>query len=196
MKKIINYFLQGILYTAPIGVTLYIIYAVFGFMDGLLDELLESLLNVQIPGLGLVIIFLFLVVIGIIGESIIARPIKNLLNRILSKIPLLNLVYSAITDLFSAFVGKDRKFDKPVIVQVNPNANLEKLGFLTNEDLSSINEQEKVAVYFPHSYNFSGELFIVARSQVRPLNINPAIVMKFIVSGGVSEIKNKTINPE
>jgi uncharacterized membrane protein len=82
---------------------------------------------------------------------------------------------------------------------VNPISNLEKLGFLTEEDLSKLDEKEKVAVYFPHSYNFSGELFIVPKNQVRSIAINPAVVMKFIVSGGVSDIYeeqdiSKTVN--
>jgi len=73
-------------------------------------------------------------------------------------------------------------------VLVNPISNLEKLGFLTEEDLGNIGETEKVAVYFPHSYNFSGEMFIVPKEQVKPIDINPAVVMKFIVSGGVSKM--------
>ncbi len=104
---------------------------------------------------------------------------------------MLRVVYSAFNDLFSAFVGKEKKFNKPVLVLVNPISNLEKLGFLTEDDLSKLDETEKVAVYFPHSYNFSGELFIVPRSQVRLININPAEVMKFIVSAGVSGWEEK-----
>lgn len=188
MKKIINYFLQGLLYIAPFGITAYIIYITFSYLDNLLDDILEKFLKVDIPGLGLVVIFCFLVLVGIIGRSIIAHPIKILFNRFLDKTPLLKLIYSAMNDLFSAFVGKERKFNKPVIVLVNPVSNLEKLGFLTAEDLSKLDEKEKVAVYFPHSYNFSGELFIVPKNQVRPIDINPAVVMKFIVSGGVSDI--------
>lgn len=191
MKRVFNYFLQGLLYIAPISVTVYIIYLIFDFTDSLLKALLESILDVRIPGLGLVIIFIFLVLVGIIGQSILARPFKNLFNRLLNKVPLLNFFYNAMSDLFSAFVGKDRKFNKPVIVQVNPMTNLEKIGFLTDGDLSKIDETDKVAVYFPHSYNFSGELFIVPKSQVRPLDINPAVAMKFIVSGGASGFDTK-----
>jgi uncharacterized membrane protein len=73
-----------------------------------------------------------------------------------------------------------------VIVLVNPVTNLEKLGFLTEQDLRKLGEKDKVAVYFPHSYNFSGELFIVPKEQVRPLNVQPGDAMKFIVSGGVA----------
>jgi uncharacterized membrane protein len=188
MKKIINYFLQGLLYIAPFGITAYIIYVIFNFIDNLLDDILEKLLKIDIPGLGLVVIFFFLVLVGIIGRSILAQPFKILFNRLIERAPLLKLIYSAMNDLFSAFVGKERKFNKPVIVLVNPISNLEKLGFLTEEDLSNLDEKEKVAVYFPHSYNFSGELFIVPKNQVRSIDINPAVVMKFIVSGGVSDI--------
>lgn len=188
MKKIMNYFLQGLLYIAPFGITAYIIYVIFNFTNNILDDVLEKFLKVDIPGLGLIVIFFFLVLVGIVGRSIIAQPFKILFNRLIKKAPLLKLIYSALNDLFSAFVGKERKFNKPVIVLVNPITNLEKLGFLTEEDLSKIDEKDKVAVYFPHSYNFSGELFIVPKTQVRQLDISPAIVMKFIVSGGVSNI--------
>jgi uncharacterized membrane protein len=100
--------------------------------------------------------------------------------------PFLKVIYSALNDLFSAFVGKERKFNKPVLVLVNPVSNLEKLGFLTEDDLTKLDVTDKVAVYFPHSYNFSGELFIVPKDQVKPLNINPAEAMKFIVSAGIT----------
>lgn len=194
MKKIFNYFLQGLLYIAPFGITAYIIYLIFNFIDNLLDDILEKFLKIDIPGLGIVVIVFFLVLVGIIGQSIIARPFKILFRRLLEKAPLLRLIYSAMNDLFSAFVGKEKKFNKPVIVLVNTISNLEKLGFLTEEDLSKIDEKDKVAVYFPHSYNFSGELFIVPRNQVRPIDINPAVVMKFIVSGGVSDIYEEQEN--
>ena len=186
MKKLIYYFLQGILYIAPIGITAYIIYIVFSFVDSLLKDTLTELLDIYIPGLGLLVVIVLLILIGLIGQTIIARPFKFLFKRVLARIPLLKVLFSAFRDLFSAFVGKERKFNKPVLVLVNPISNLEKLGFLTEEDLSIIDEKEKVSVYFPHSYNFSGELFIVPREHVRPIDMNPAEVMKFIVSAGVA----------
>lgn len=198
MKKIFNYFLQGLLYIAPFGVTAYIVFLIFNFIDNLLDGSIDKYLKIDIPGLNIIVIFFLLVMVGIVGQSIIARPLKILFKRLLEKAPFLKLIYSAMNDLFSAFVGKEKKFKKPVIVLVNPISNLEKLGFLTEENLSKLDEKDKVAVYFPHSYNFSGELFIVPKEQVRPVDLNPAVVMKFIVSGGVSdiyeelEITNKT----
>jgi len=162
-----------------------------------LKTTLQNLLDVDIPGLGLVIIVFILILVGVIGQTFIARPFKYLFKRFIDKTPLLKVVYSTFNDLFSAFVGKERKFNKPVLVLVNNLSNLQKLGFVTEEDLSRLNETEKVAVYFPHSYNFSGELFIVPKEHISPVDINAAEVMKFIVSAGVSgwgeieTIKNK-----
>jgi len=186
MKKFFSYFLQGILYIAPIGITCYIIFIIFNFIDGLLQTTLEQVLQVRIPGLGILIIILFLAAVGYFGQTVIATPLKAFFKRMMHKIPLLEAVYSAFNDLFNAFVGKEKKFNKPVLVLVNPISNLHKLGFLTEEDLSLLNEKDKVAVYFPHSYNFSGELFIVPKENVKPVNINSGEVMKFIVSAGVA----------
>jgi len=186
MKKIVRYLLQGLLYIAPLVITSYIIYITFNFVDSLLQKTLEKVLDIRIPGLGFIIIIVFLIFIGFIGQTIIARPFKMLFNQIIKNAPLLKVIYSAFNDLFSAFVGKEKKFNRPVLVLVNPISNLEKLGFLTEEDLSLLGEKEKVAVYFPHSFNFSGELFIVPKENVKPVDITPAEVMKFIVSAGVS----------
>ena len=196
MKRIVNYFLQGLLYIAPLGITAYIIYVIFNFIDNLLHDKLEEIFKIDIPGLGLAVIFIFLVLVGIAGQSIFAQPFKVLFKRILEKAPLLKLIFSALNDLFSAFVGKEKKFNKPVMVLVNPISNLEKLGFLTEEDLSILDEKEKVTVYFPHSYNFSGELFIVPKNQVRSIDVNPSAVMKFILSGGVSGIDEEEDTPK
>ena len=191
MRRIIRYLLQGLLYIAPVGITVYIIYVIFTFIDGLLQQYLEKILDIKIPGLGFIIIIVALVFIGFLGQTILAQPFKIIFNRVMQKAPLLKVIYSAFNDLFSAFVGKEKKFNQPVLVLVNPVSNLEKLGFLTEEDLSLISVKDKVAVYFPHSYNFSGELFIVPREQVKPIDINPAEVMKFIVSAGISGWNNK-----
>ena len=186
MKKLVNYLLQGLLYIAPLGITAYIIYGVFTFMDGLLQELLVKFFDTKIPGLGFLTLILFLILVGFLGRTFIAQPIKLLFRNIIDRIPLLKFIYGAFNDLFSAFVGKEKKFSKPVLVKVNLNSDLEKLGFITEENLELLDEKDKVAVYFPHSYNFSGELFIVPRANIKPVDINSSDVMKFIVSAGLT----------
>jgi len=186
MKKLMNYLLQGILYIAPLSITLYIIYTVFNFVDGKVQKLIVQFFDFEIPGLGLVTLVLCLIVIGFLGRTIIARPLKLIVRKTVERVPLLRFVYSAFNDLFSAFVGKEKKFNQPVLVKVNLNSDLEKLGFITEENLELLDEKEKVAVYFPHSYNFSGELFIVPKINIKILDIPSTDVMKFIISAGLS----------
>jgi len=186
VKKIINYLIQGLLYIAPLGITGYVIYSIFTFVDGLLQDLLTKFFGIRIPGLGVLTVILILIITGFIGRTFIAEPLKILFKKIIERIPLLNFIYSALNDLFSAFAGKEKKFNKPVLVKVNLNSDLEKLGFVTEENLNFLNDTDKVAVYFPHSYNFSGELFIVSKENIKPIKANSSEVMKFIVSAGLT----------
>lgn len=190
-RKLFNYFLQGLLFAAPIGLTGYIIFLVFKFSDGILKPIIEEFLHFSIPGLGLVIMVILITSLGYFGQSVMARPFKVLLERLLKKVPILQMVYSSIRDFMQAFVGKEKKFNQPVLVKVNAISELEKLGFVTETDLSDLGIVDKVAVYFPHSYNFSGELFIVPVHLVTPLDVPAGILMKFIVSGGVTKVEGR-----
>lgn len=188
MKKIIRFFLQGLLIIAPSFITIYIVYLVFTYLDGVIQEFLARYLKFSVPGMGIVALLILITLLGFLGQSVIFRPIQNLLDKLLTRAPLVKVVYSSIRDLLSAFVGNEKKFNKPVLVKVNTISELEKMGFITTEDLSELNIKDKVAVYFPHSYNFSGEMFIVPKEHITPLNIPSSEAMKFIVSGGVTKV--------
>jgi uncharacterized membrane protein len=107
----------------------------------------------------------------------------------MEKAPLIKVIYSSVKDLLSAFVGKERKFDKPVLVHLDKGGILSRLGFITSENLDDLGIKDRVSVYLPSSYGVLGELYIVPAERVTPLDINSADVMKFIVSGGVTKIK-------
>ena len=188
MKRITQYFLQGVLLVAPVAIIIYIVYSLFISVDGWLIEKLEPLLGFKIPGLGLLVSFLLLTILGYIGQTALISPIKRIGIRLIEKIPVLNLLYSSLNDLFSAFVGKEKKFNVPVKVLFNKENDLWKLGFITHDSMEEIGNKELAAVYFPHSYNFSGELYLVPTNRISRIEISPAETMKFIVSGGVTHI--------
>jgi len=188
MKRLFTYFIQGLLLVAPLGITVYMVYRIFTFTDGLLLTYLQEHFEIKTPGLGILIIFVFLVLLGMVGESILARPIKNLINGILQKTPFLKLIYSSINDLFSAFIGKERKFHRPVMMLINKENNLWKIGFITQDTPIKIDDNELITVYCPFSYGFSGELYFVPIANIKPLEIPPSEAMKFVISGGVSGI--------
>lgn len=187
-NKLVSYFLQGLLYIAPITIVIYIIYALFTFMDGILQNYFVDIFGSKIPGLGLLVLVIFIIFIGFLGKTIIADPLKKLFKNIIDKIPPLKFVYAAFDDIIAAFVGKEKRFNKPVLVKINKESDIEKLGFITEEELDFLEDKNKVAVYFPHSYNFSGELFIVPKANITPLDVKSSELMKFIVSAGLTEI--------
>ena len=194
MKKLGSYFFQGVLLVAPIAITVYILYAIFVRVDGWLVHNLEPLIGFYIPGLGILILVVSITLLGFIGQTAFLRPIKRLAGQLVKRIPLLNLLYSALNDLFSAFVGNEKKFNVPVKVLFNQENNLWKLGFITKDSLEEFGLKEMTAVYFPHSYNFSGELYVIQRDRVQPLtDVSPTEVMKFIVSAGVTKIEKVSL---
>ena len=191
--QLVKYFFQGLLYLAPLSLTIYAIYVIFLWGDGLLNTYIIKYLGFDIPGLGLIIVLLFITLVGYIGTTILFNPIITSLDKLVSQAPLVKIIYSSIKDFMSAFVGKDKKFTEPVLVKIYNGTNLEKLGFVTQRDLTSMGiDKGMVAVYLPHSYNFSGNLFIVPAENVRPIKASPAEVMKFIVTAGVTKIPHSS----
>jgi len=188
MKRIFTYFLQGLLLSGPLAVTLYSVYLMFDFVDRLVRDPLKEYLKFDIPGIGVVVIFISLTLLGLIGQTILARPFINFTRKLLKRAPLLNVIYTSLNDLFTAFVGKEKKFNIPVTVCINQENDLWKLGFITEKNLTEFGMQDMVAVYFPHSYNFSGELYLVNIKSVKTISLSPSEVMKFVVSGGVTKV--------
>ena len=183
MKKIINYFLQGLLYIVPITVTLYVVVWTFQKIDGILPF--------QLPGLGLIIIISLITIIGFLGSAVITSPINAFFQNLLKRAPLLKTIYSSVKDLMNTFVGNKKGFSEPVLVKVYENSTIERIGFITNEDVESLNiAKGKVLVYMPHSYAISGQLFVVEKKNVSPIDKSSAEIMKLIVSGGVTKIDN------
>ena len=180
MKKLLGYFFQGLLLVVPLILTGYIVYKMFVVVDELLPYH-------PFPGAGVIIILVAITFIGVLGNTFIARKLREWLHQLIHRLPLLNTIYSAIKDLLSAFVGEKRKFNKPVLVKLSKESNIQKVGFITQTELTALSMSEsQVAVYLPHSYAFSGNLFIVDKENITPLNASSAEVMKFIVSGGVA----------
>ena len=111
-----------------------------------------------------------------------------LIEKILSRLPLIKLLHSSIKDLIGAFVGEKKKFDQPVLVTLMKDSEAKALGFITRKSMDFLGLKDQVAVYFPQSYNFAGSVIIVPRAQVTPVEGDSSEVMAFIVSGGVSGI--------
>ena len=106
-------------------------------------------------------------------------------SEVLEKTPGVKFLYSSVKDIVEAFVGEKKKFSKPVMVEMNGEG-IYKIGFVTIKDLTKINMEGYSGVYFPKSYGFMGDLYLVDNKKIKPLDANPTMVFKMIVSGGVT----------
>jgi len=179
MRKLIAYFLRGLIVTAPVALTLYIGWNVFHFIDGWL--------RIPLPGVGFAITIAAITLIGFVATNIFARQAIAMFEDLMRKLPFVRLLYSSSKDLLSAFVGEKRRFDKPVLVSLQPDGQVMAIGFVTSESMEDFGLADHVAVYLPESYNFAGNLFVVPRSRIRRIDRESADVMAFIVSGGVTQ---------
>jgi uncharacterized membrane protein len=192
MQKLLGNFLKGLLILVPLVLTVYVIYAVFVRIDGLL--------HLPIPGLGFVVTIVFIWIVGFLGSNIFFARLFSWFEKGLTRLPVVKLLYFSIKDLIGAFVGEKKSFTRPVMVSLGlpgqggpeapglPGDDIRLMGFVTAETLDFPSSEKHVAVYMPTSYNFGGFLILVPRNRITPLTtVDSAKLMAFIVSGGVAK---------
>jgi uncharacterized membrane protein len=201
-RKLLQYFFQGVVIIAPIGVTLYLVYWLFNTIDNILPNLLYDLFPKYmsepngtirtIPGLGFVLVIILVGLVGWVSSSFIVSRIVEVLDKVLHQTPGIKYIYSSVKDFLEAFGSNRRKFDKPVLASVDAEDTW-RVGFITQTDVSQFELTEHVAVYVPLSYALTGVVYFVPKSKVRIINnVNSADAMKFVISGGVTHIEENS----
>jgi uncharacterized membrane protein len=188
MTTILKYFFQGLLVFIPIGITVLLFFKLFQFFESLFSFAgftSSSVLNTLIS---VAILIVFIILLGLLASSFVFKQLFSFLEEKLEHMPLIKHIYSPIKDFMNAFMGNKKRFTKPVLVLTNPLVNIQEIGFITQDDLSEWDIKDKIAVYLPLSYSLSGKLIIVPKEFVSPLNADGSEAMKFIVSGGVTDV--------
>lgn len=192
LRYITNYFFRGILVVFPFVLTLYIIYIFYENTKGIYQWILREasvLYFWHIPPFLYVLIDIVLITfIGIFASHWFTQKAFVFFNRLMNKIPIIRIIYNSLLGLISAFVGGRRSaFQHPVLVKIN-NTDLERIGFLVQNDLKMLQMQEKVAVFLPNSYGISGNLVIVPIENIKSLPMKGLDAMTFVISGGVTDL--------
>jgi uncharacterized membrane protein len=188
MKRFFGYFVQGLLLFIPLIITGFILVRLFDFFASAFSAFGLSSNTYLNTFFGLLLTLGFVLCLGLLASSSLFRQIFSFLEERLEHAPFIRHIYSPIKDFTNAFVGNKKRFNKPVLVLTNPAANVQEIGFITREDLQDFKIKDKVAVYLPLSYSLSGKLIVVPANQVEPLDAESADVMKFVVSGGVTDV--------
>ena len=181
MNWLIKNFLRGLGIVVPIAVTIYLLYE--GFIR------IDRLLNLPIPGVGFAAMVVLLILVGALASNFFVRKFLQLTELLFTRAPLVRLIYASIRDLLAAFVGDQKRFNRPVAVSLFDGVRM--LGFITQDDLSFLGLPGEVAVYLPFSYSMAGSLIVVPGDRVQPLAVDSASTMALVVSGGVSRVPSR-----
>ncbi len=194
-NKIFQYFLQGVLVTAPLGLTIFIIYRFVSTVDSWITVIPgKDAAGNQINrnyGSGFIIIIIALIVIGYLSSNYITSKIFNLFDGWLERTPGIKFIYSSIKDFFEAFAGNKRKFNKAVLINIH-SEDVWQIGFITNQDATELGLKNYITVYVPMSYSFAGITYIVPPHKVRKIeHISAGEALKYTISGGITEIEDE-----
>ena len=181
LGTLFSYFCRGLLLIAPFALTIYIITLAWNWID--------SLIGLHNSGLRAILVVSSITFFGYLGSTLLIRSVFDLTEGLIARLPLVSIIYTSLKELMDAFVGNKKKFDKPVLVTFSREEKLYRLGFVTQHDLTGMHLPGSVAVYIPHSYNFSGDLFIVSKGAITPMDISSAEITKFVISGGVAGLQ-------
>lgn len=142
----------------------------------------------KIPGLGFLVVVVIVLIVGYVSSLFFVSKFVDLFDRVLERTPGIKIIYTTVKDFLEAFAGNKRKFNKPVLVNVDAT-DVWRMGFITQTDLSQFDMREYVCVYVPHSYAFSGITYFVKQDRIKIIkDVNSTDAMKFIVSGGVTDV--------
>ncbi|MBK8611293.1 MAG: DUF502 domain-containing protein [Chitinophagaceae bacterium] len=191
-KKLPQYLLQGLLILGPVTITMYFIYWAFSSIDNLLPIFTytdaRGFEQVRNYGIGFAIIIGVLILIGYISSFFITSRFLSVFDKILEKTPGIKHIYSTTRDFFEAFAGENKKFTKHVLANIDDN-DVWRFGFITHDDMHDFGLNDYVTVYVPMAYSISGNVYVIPKKRIRPIeNISAAETMKFAVSGGVTDI--------
>lgn len=195
LGKVFEYFLQGLLVIAPVAVTLYAVYWIVSTIDSQIPIFTATRPDGQIYvrnyGLGFVLVIIFICAIGYVSSFFIKNRIFHIFDTLMAKTPGIRFIYSTVKDFFEAFAGEKKKFNKPVLANIDDN-DVWRVGFITQEDARDFGFHDYVAAYIPMSYSIAGNVYLLPRSRIRLLpNLNATEAMKFAISGGVTKVEGK-----
>ena len=190
-----NYFFTGMIVTAPIGLTIYLSWQLIAWIDDAVTPLIpykynpETYLPFSIPGLGLLVILIFLTFIGFITANIFGRTLIRIGERIVGRMPVVRSIYSGLKQVFETlFQQSSQSFRQAVLVEW-PRREIWTVAFVTadtNGEIARRRGPDHVTIYVPTTPNpTSGYMMVLPRSDVIYLDMPVEEALKMVISMGV-----------
>lgn len=189
--------LTGLITILPVMLTLYLIYWFVVSTEKALGGVIKFILPDVLywPGMGFVAALVLVFVIGMLMQLYVVKALFNKIEDLLYHMPLIKSVYGAIRDFFQYF-SPSRQTEFQQVVAVDMGNDMELIGFVTLDSSASLpvaedEQQEKVLVYLPMSYNIGGYPIMMPKSRLRPIDMTMEQAMRFVLTAGVASNGDK-----
>jgi uncharacterized membrane protein len=190
MRRLWNTFLKGLAAVLPAVLTLYVVWWLSTSAEALLGGLVKTVApDLYRPGLGLLVTFVFVLVIGLLVDAYIVRRLFRLGEAILARIPIVKTIFGAVKDFARFLPAGDKRRDlKRVVMWRMGSARL--IGFVTEENVNprmfATPAPDIVAVYFPMSYQIGGYTLYLPKHELEETELSVEEAMRLVLIGGVS----------
>ena len=193
--KLRAYFLAGILVTAPISLTFYLAWLFIDFVDSKVTPLIpvqynpETYLPFSMPGLGLFIVVVILILIGALTAGFLGRLFLRTSERILARMPVIRTVYGAFKQILETVLAQQSQAFREAVLVEYPRRGIWAIAFITGRteaEVQNIIEEEVINIFLPTTPNpTSGFLLFVPRKELVPLSMTVEEAIKMVISGGI-----------
>ena len=189
LRRLRQYFVVGLVVVAPLGATAFVLWWAFRTIDSILGGPLEQSLGMRVPGLGIAILALVVVLAGWAVHHTVGRRLVQTWNTALSRFPLTGRIYNAGSQIVQAMLASDRRVFSRAVLVPYPTPGSWAVGLVTNEHTPVFSEvvgEPCLTVFVPTSFSVppSGSLLIVPHARARPLGLGVEDAFKFVVSAG------------
>lgn len=193
--KLSNYFLRGLITLLPLLVTIWLLWFMFSFLDGILGNIIALFLGHSLPGLGFIITVIFILMAGYFATHVFGTKIFELGEQILYHVPIVKSIYTSVKQINDVlFIHKGtEEFRRSCIVEY-PRKGIYSIGFVTSDAAIEIENKAKsklINVFIPNTPTpAAGFLIMVPAQEVILLDMKTDEAFKYIVSGGVLKPQN------
>ena len=192
-RRLRNYFLTGIVVIGPIGLTIWLTLQIVGFIDNTVRTLVparyEDLLSSGIPGLGVVISVVGLMLVGFVTANFLGRTLIAYAEQLVDRMPVVRSVYGALKQIFETVLAQSSTSFREVVLVEYPRKGIWAMAFVTGEtkgEVQDITEGEVVNIFLPTTPNpTSGFLLFVPRRDLVILQMTVEEGIKLVISGGL-----------
>jgi uncharacterized membrane protein len=190
-------FLTGIVVIAPVGLTIWLLWSVMGWVDSVILPLVpstilpEKYIGINLRGIGLIIFLLFTIIIGWIAKGILGRSMISFAESLVQRMPVVRTIYSGIKQISeTVFAQSERSFEKACLIQY-PRKGIWAIGFVSTEAKGEVYKQinpnnKLMSIFLPTTPNpTSGFLLFLPKEDVIELEMSVEDAAKLVISAGL-----------